>query len=338
MEKDCDAWCLGTLEDHHLLAGSFVQDLSFWIIELVVFAVAAVCIRHAVRSGRQASPPNWRPLFTMLMVAVFTFAVEYRLSNAGTNNIYSYPETWLLMLLGVPIWIPIGWAWVVYVCMATSSKLKMPWTVAPWLDGFLALSIDFLLDPIADQYGWWTWKAKEGYSMYFDIPLANFVAWFVIVSSFSLFLRYLSTKWFPPGGGLARDLAAPFFALLPAFVAVALFKIFQVQLVAFERATDNPSFWGPIITTVIWACFVWVVVRRAYRCKSDNDFDPVLFYVPTGFYALLLVFLFVKLLDQNATPYPGLALFMPVTALLGCLMFVWPYLGKILSTQAEKGG
>ena len=331
-------WSLGTLGDNHLLAGTFHQGVSFWIIELVVFAVAAVCIRHAVRSGRQASPPSWRPLFSMLMVVAFTFVVEYLLSADRGDSIYCYPESWLIMVLGVPIWIPLGWGWIVYICMATSSKLNMPWTVAPWLDGFLALSIDFLLDPIADQYKWWIWEPGEkAYSLYFEIPLSNFMAWFVIVSSFSLSVRYLSTKWFPPGRGWARDLAAPLLALPPALVAVAIFKRASVGLVDLQGIGPLITN-GPVISTVIWACFLWVIVRQAYRFKRNNPLDPVLLYVPISFYGLMLLFLFAKLLQEDTTgynDYAELALFMPVTALLGSLIFAWPYIGNFL--RADVG-
>jgi len=327
-------WRLGTVGSRTVLSGTLTPpNASYWLIELVVFALAAVCIRHAVRSGRQASPRTWRPLFTMLMVVVFTFAVEFQLSAVSANSIYCYPEAWLLMFLGVPIWIPLGWGWIVYVCMSTSDKLNMPWAVAPWLDGFLALTLDFLLDPIADHYGWWVWTPTESYSLYFQIPLSNFMAWFVIVASFSLFVRYLNVKWFPAGRhGLIGDLMAPLLAMPLAFAAVALYKSVSVQLVLMEAN-------GPIIATVIWGIFLWVIVRRAYRFNRDNTLDPVLFYVPISFYGLLLLLLFAKLLPEDArtyNDYAELALFMPITAALGCLMFAWPYMSELLRKHAGK--
>ncbi len=152
-----------TWRGHRIFSGTISPEPSFLAVELLVFAIFILCLRHALRIGRGADPRyqrSWGPLCAMLLTTVFTFALEYRLGvSASEGNIYSYPaDSYLFYLLEVPVWIPVGWAFVVYLAMRTSDRLEPDWKVRPVLDGLLALNLDFALDPVAEIAGWWRWK------------------------------------------------------------------------------------------------------------------------------------------------------------------------------------
>ncbi len=148
-----------------ILGGTLSPEPSFLTIELMVFVLFVYCVRHALRIGRgldERHGRSWAPLCAMAGTLIFTFIVEYKLGDPEAEaSIYAYPESsYLLYLLRVPVWIPVGWAFVVYVAMRTSDKLEPNWKIRPVLDGLLALNLDFALDPVAEINEWWTWKLK----------------------------------------------------------------------------------------------------------------------------------------------------------------------------------
>ena len=330
------------IKGNPLLHGYFGADFNFILIELVALGLAVLCLVHAWKTGKRAKPSTLRPFYTMLAVAVFTFIVEFKLSNDPNNSIYDYPKTWLLLLVGVPLWIPLGWAWVVYLGMATARELGMKWYYQPLMAGFLALSLDFLLDPIADLYGWWIWRGL-GYTLFFNIPVSNFMAWFVIVCGFAYAALWLGRK-FPAGQGWWRDLLPPVLAILPAFVAVVIFKVLSVKVVGSRVLENQPQGNGVIICFAIWAVCAYLLFRHAYVWRRDRPLDRTLFFAPLGFYALLVVYLLVRLwtdfLGKNGlhklNEIADLVVFMPVMAALGILFFGWPYLDAIFSPRRKK--
>ncbi len=146
------------------------MNLSFFAIEVFVFVLFGLCLWHALRIGRHRDARydrSWAPLAAMVGTFVFTFLLEARLGDPNNpQSIYSYPQAFIAQgrfTLGVPLWIPLGWSFVVYVAMRTSDKLEPSWKVRPVLDGLLALVLDFTLDPIAALNRWWNWETEQLY-------------------------------------------------------------------------------------------------------------------------------------------------------------------------------
>lgn len=146
------------------------MDLSFFAIEAFIFVLFGLCLWHAVRIGRDRDgryERSWAPLAAMAGTFVFTLLLEARLGDPSSpQSIYSYPQAFLAQgrwTLGVPLWIPLGWSFVVYLAMRTSDKLEPSWKMRPVLDGLLALLLDFTLDPIAALNRWWNWKTEQLY-------------------------------------------------------------------------------------------------------------------------------------------------------------------------------
>jgi putative membrane protein len=65
--------------------------------------------------------------------------------------------------------------------MLTQRKL---WWQIPLLSGVIALVLDLFIDPVAVQAGYWIWFVKG--TIYYGIPLLNYVGWFVLISLASL--------------------------------------------------------------------------------------------------------------------------------------------------------
>jgi hypothetical protein len=196
--------------------------------------------RHALRPyevGSSDDSHGRRPRLTSIIrAAVFTFALEalllsqvatrYVAPTGADRNPYEYPETFLISIYEVPIWIPIGWGVIFYLAMLTSDRLicsprrlvsglisgpdKRPnfgiWRRAALaravMDASLALTIDLALDPIAQAEGWWTWTPRLQTTEFFAIPVSNFVGWFAIIFSLSLLIR--TGRLFLGGAQLGR--------------------------------------------------------------------------------------------------------------------------------------
>ena len=63
------------------------------------------------------------------------------------------------------------------------SQKKLWWQV-PTLTAIIAVLLDLFIDPVAVKTGYWVWFVKG--MVYYDIPLLNFVGWFVLMFLASL--------------------------------------------------------------------------------------------------------------------------------------------------------
>jgi uncharacterized membrane protein len=58
------------------------------------------------------------------------------------------------------------------------NATRLRWQ-APLLAGLVAVLLDLFIDPIAVAVGYWLWIAPA--NVYYEIPLLNFVGWFVLM-------------------------------------------------------------------------------------------------------------------------------------------------------------
>lgn len=61
-------------------------------------------------------------------------------------------------------------------------------------DGFIVLTFDLFIDPIAVKYELWRWENFK--FSYFGVPVGNFVGWYIIVSSTTFLLRQIDRFYF----------------------------------------------------------------------------------------------------------------------------------------------
>lgn len=118
---------------------------------------------------------------------------------------YRYPG-WMVYFPPRPAWVPLavglGWASILSVVMRLSETLlgraAPHWRLAA-LDGAMAVGVDLVLDPAVSgpPIGMWMWRG-EGMTAYhlwlLDVPVFNFVGWFVLVFACSWELRWLEAR------------------------------------------------------------------------------------------------------------------------------------------------
>lgn len=185
------------------------------VSELVVYGLTALCLLHAYKQGR-----GWLAVY--LGACLNGFVLEY--AAVRTDVDYEYARFMIMIPSGgcpdspmgsecvgaVPLWIALGWGFVVYLAMQTSMRLDMAWYLKPAHDALLAVNFDWLMDPIAVKLGWWIWD-KPG--QYFGVPLDNYFGWIICVGGFSLSVRAMRRYLFRNNAKLNANLT-PFLAVL----------------------------------------------------------------------------------------------------------------------------
>jgi len=181
---------------------------------------------------------------TFLACAAYGLAIES--FALRTTESYNYADLWF-MFGRSPNWVPytigITWAMVIFIVMQTSDRLGVPWGMRPWLDGALATTLDLVIDPVSSASRWvqqtgvscmndtsplfggfgvWTWCVPTGdRALWFTIPLANFLGWFVVVAAISFFIR-AGRRWLGAEGWRALPQVA--LALVMAGLSFATVK------------------------------------------------------------------------------------------------------------------
>jgi len=88
------------------------------------------------------------------------------------------------------------------------------WWRVPLLTALIAVVFDLFIDPVAVRAGYWVWF-KPG-SVYYGIPLLNYVGWFVLMmfAPLAWILIVKNRHW-----SALRRIGAAFVALVPLFLA-----------------------------------------------------------------------------------------------------------------------
>ena len=177
----------------------------------VAFSVAVLVIFHLVGfwglalSGNQVYFQQLTPLNLLLTVfllflncraydkalllfAFFTFAVSFLAEVIGVHTgllfgNYQYGAALGFKLWQVPLLIGVNWVMLVYCSgIAARNLLKNPFSAA-LLGALLMVLLDFLIEPVAIIYDFWTWQTAE-------IPLWNYVCWLVLALVLQVYFQF----------------------------------------------------------------------------------------------------------------------------------------------------
>jgi putative membrane protein len=100
---------------------------------------------------------------------------------------YTYGNILGPKIFNVPLVVGLNWVLVIWGGILISQKLvKTPLMVA-LVSGVLAVGFDILLEPIAIYLNYWNWSN-------IDVPLHNYIAWFIIAFFFAFFYAKYKIK------------------------------------------------------------------------------------------------------------------------------------------------
>jgi putative membrane protein len=121
----------------------------------------------------------------VIVAGLFPAIMDFISSFAAGN--YEYPgqsRAWVFT------YIFFGWTGVCGTCLLVAEGIlagpaenllgapRLRWQ-APLLAAAIAVLLDLFIDPVAVAAGYWVWFAPA--NVYYEIPLLNFVGWFVLM-------------------------------------------------------------------------------------------------------------------------------------------------------------
>ena len=169
--------CIGSLSVDHLEAW-MTPDFTLLLVGGMVFAVAVLSF-----VGWRFGGPD--TLAFSIVSGGFTAVMDF-LSAFVMRN-YEYPGQ-------SPLWvftyIFFGWIGMCGICLFLAEgilarpdqdMLTQPrlWWQVPLATGAIAVVLDLFIDPVAVAAGYWIWLVKG--TVYYGIPLLNYVGWFVLM-------------------------------------------------------------------------------------------------------------------------------------------------------------
>lgn len=197
-------------------------EVFLWLIFIV--AVVDGFRRFGFRNG----------LVFFIPLVIYGWVLEE--SAIAIFHRYAYTPGFIIKFLDAPVAIAAGWTAVLYSGVVVADGLRLSRFRAALFVALWGLSIDFSMDALAVRFGYWTWFPPADVVLpYFNVPVSNFVGWFIILSSFTFFHLYGRDKGY-------RKILLGFDAMLPSLplLLVAIYIMLETE---YERAFTSLSWW-----------------------------------------------------------------------------------------------
>lgn len=275
---------------------------EFLVFEALMVLLFAACFWHAARQGTMR-------VVELLFGLIYGVFLEWM--TLHQLHAYVYGQ-FLIMFDGAPLAIGLGWAVIIYSAMEFTRRIQLPELTRPLLDGLLALNIDLAMDTIAIRMGMWTWNGLTLEQQWFGVPWGNFWAWFIVVTSFSFFLRLFRLRgWHKQG--VRRWLYVPMSFMLSTIVLYSTNRFFVDVLIP-----AGLDFAG--LAIIVGGALLAVVLLRP-TVKETGAPEVVVIAVPFAFHVF---FMAAGLIFGYYVQLPILAVIGVVMFLSGMILHVWP--------------
>jgi hypothetical protein len=158
-------------------------NFTLLLISTIIFALIVIMYIWWRFDGANA-------ISFIIISGIFSAVMDF-ISSFVVHN-YEYPGQ---SRLWVFTFILFGWISVCGSCLFLAEGIlarpgydivtgKKLWWQVPILTGVIAVVLDLFIDPVAVSAGYWIWLVKG--TVYYEIPLLNFVGWFVLIFLASL--------------------------------------------------------------------------------------------------------------------------------------------------------
>ncbi len=166
-------------------------------------------------------------MISFIVITGFFSAIMDFISSFAVHN-YEYPGQSRLWVFTFIFW---GWISVCASCLFLAEGIlarpgydiitqRKLWWQVPILTGIIAIVLDLFIDPIAVNAGYWIWFVKG--TVYYEIPLLNFVGWFVLMflASLAWIIIIRQQQW-----NYGKKIIFSIIALVPLIVLSAILSI-----------------------------------------------------------------------------------------------------------------
>ena len=134
--------------------------------------------------------PNYSVKTWLLFVVIYLAGFFVEVVGVNTGRIfgtYSYGESLGISIFNTPLIIGINWLLLVYLTSSTTELLKVSSGIKIFLASAIMLGYDIIIEPLAPKLDMWTWANN-------NIPLRNYIAWFVLALVFTSLVKIAGVK------------------------------------------------------------------------------------------------------------------------------------------------
>jgi len=193
---------------------------------------------------------------------ITVFAILFENLNvlffAEATSGYFYSEEFLIYIFETPLFIFLDWAILILGAYLLALKLKMSKLSRVFFIPIFVVIVDFVIEGISVNLGFWTWTNVVGTSNLFSfIPPSNFAGWIGVTFGFILCYEYLEKKWLSMFLGY-------FVFLGVSFVFVSISRILGLP-------DDNYITFG-IIFSIFLFCFIYFYHKNKLLEKNKKEF------------------------------------------------------------------
>jgi len=152
-------------------------------------------------------PKNLKSWLVFGGITLICFVIE--LIGVNTQLLfgnYQYGPALGFKLWNTPITIGLNWLVLIYCISALTLKIRNRWYF-PLLGASAMVAFDWLMEPVANATGMWSWM--DG-----NIPLKNYMDWFLISGFLFLMIRILKVEFHNHIAGLVLTMQVVFFMSL----------------------------------------------------------------------------------------------------------------------------
>lgn len=158
---------------------------------------------------------DWNSHFYYFLISVFIFSFSIEAIGTNTGVIfgeYTYLTTLGFKIFNTPLMIGINWLILVYsagvyIHRLIPSNSASSVFIKSLMGAAILTIIDFFIEPIAIKFDYWVWQAVE-------VPVQNYVAWFITAFVFMLLFNKLNFNKSNPIAHILLIVQSLFFVLL----------------------------------------------------------------------------------------------------------------------------
>lgn len=128
--------------------------------------------------------------YVLIFLLIFISGYSIEVVGVKTGLIfgsYIYGNALGIKLFETPLLIGINWLFLTYTATSIAEKLKIKKWFAIFVAPAFMLVYDIVMEQVAPKMDMWNWHNSE-------VPIRNYVAWYVIAFSFVLLLKAFKIK------------------------------------------------------------------------------------------------------------------------------------------------
>ena len=136
--------------------------------------VATVLLGVALSVGHAGATRGARTAVALVAFAAGGLAVEaVGVATGFPFGRYEYAAALGPMVLGVPVVVPLAWAWMAWPAWLAATRLVSDRRLRVAVAAVALAAWDLFLDPQMVAAGYWSWSGRE-------VPLTNYVGWLAV--------------------------------------------------------------------------------------------------------------------------------------------------------------